>query len=658
MAAEDSILIMGEEPARGSKNYKMRINRQVFNELDYREEQGSLRKASELKKVEEYLHQKYPERQSSSAAMSGTIEKMTIESTYVGPRLPRPLNLKSIHSLLSHFRKGGFLHKKYVLQILYDFRALLEQSPNVQELPIREKMTVCGDLHGQLEDLFTIWHKNGYPAPDNGYLFNGDFVDRGPCSVEVFLSLCAWKIVFPTSMFLNRGNHESRALNNLYGFQEEVVEKYDMQTYEYFQSVFSLLPICSVIQGAVFVVHGGLPRAEGTTLDQIRRINRNVDDPESDPLYQDLLWSDPLDDDKSGILENHRGAGVMFGADMTKSFLKNNRLKYMIRSHEVKDNGFDIVHGRRCITIFSASNYGGSYDNKGAYIVLKSDLVPHIHTFMAGTKKESAQEEDEEEAAEKLAAMNLNILKDLICLHRQQLLDQFMAQDKSSIGRVSQAAWANVLKLVIKLDIPWHAFLSNLANLETDGTINYRLFLARYKLHLAEEYASWEVEVIDRIQERIFSSRQSLEETFKKFDLDGNATLSFEEFVKAMATFDLGLSQGQVKELMKSMDSNGDGQLDFNEFISRFELVYVKEPPPDLSPDVCEFCERIIKQLGRYFMDNGWTLSQAFAQFDADGNGTISFAEFKNALDGANIRLRDSELRNLIHFIDTDNNSR
>lgn len=55
-------------------------------------------------------------------------------------------------------------------------------------------MTVVGDIHGQLQDLFSIFTINGLPCPQNHYIFNGDFVDRGPCGAEVLLTLCAFKV--------------------------------------------------------------------------------------------------------------------------------------------------------------------------------------------------------------------------------------------------------------------------------------------------------------------------------------------------------------------------------------------------------------------------------------------------------------------------------
>lgn len=74
---------------------------------------------------------------------------------------------------------------------------------------------VCGDVHGQFYDLLNVWEMNGLPSLDNPYLFNGDFVDRGSFSVEVILSLLAFKCLMPDAMFMSRGNHESKNMNKV-----------------------------------------------------------------------------------------------------------------------------------------------------------------------------------------------------------------------------------------------------------------------------------------------------------------------------------------------------------------------------------------------------------------------------------------------------------
>lgn len=81
-----------------------------------------------------------------------------------------------------------------------------------------DDFTVCGDVHGQFYDLLNIYEINGYPSETNPYLFNGDFVDRGSFSVEVIITLLAWKILYPEHFHMARGNHESKNLNKIYGY--------------------------------------------------------------------------------------------------------------------------------------------------------------------------------------------------------------------------------------------------------------------------------------------------------------------------------------------------------------------------------------------------------------------------------------------------------
>lgn len=51
----------------------------------------------------------------------------------------------------------------------------------------------------------------------------GDFVDRGSWSAEIILTLFAYKVLYPEHVHLARGNHESRGMNKIYGFDGEVI---------------------------------------------------------------------------------------------------------------------------------------------------------------------------------------------------------------------------------------------------------------------------------------------------------------------------------------------------------------------------------------------------------------------------------------------------
>ena len=65
----------------------------------------------------------------------------------------------------------------------------------------------------QFYDLLNIFKLNGLPSPENPYLFNGDFVDRGSFSVECIFVLFGFKLLYPDRFFMSRGNHESENMN-------------------------------------------------------------------------------------------------------------------------------------------------------------------------------------------------------------------------------------------------------------------------------------------------------------------------------------------------------------------------------------------------------------------------------------------------------------
>lgn len=158
-------------------------------------------------------------------------EKIVVESTYQGPRIDGPITRKTLVDLIEAFQRGEILHEKYVCEILHQGRSILKTVPNFNhvDLATLKHIFIIGDLHGQLADLLHIFNSNGLPANDNPYVFNGDFVDRGANSVEVILILIVSLILYPSSVFLNRGNHEDIMVTVRYGFQKEVNRKYPVK---------------------------------------------------------------------------------------------------------------------------------------------------------------------------------------------------------------------------------------------------------------------------------------------------------------------------------------------------------------------------------------------------------------------------------------------
>lgn len=309
-------------------------------------------------------------------------DKIPVPSNYNGPLIEKKtISKEFVEAMMEHFRAEKVIARRDVVIILKTVLEIFKGIPNFTPIPVPddEDITVCGDTHGQYYDLLNIFKINGNPSPTNRYLFNGDFVDRGSYSFENVTTLLAYKCLYPTSFFMSRGNHEGQAMNRVYGFEGEVKAKYDDKIVALFNEVFNALPTGHIINKKVFVTHGGLYSKDGVTIDDLQRPNRFREIPE-DGVLCESLWSDPQPMKGRGV--SKRGVGCSFGPDVTENFLKTNDLSLVVRSHEVKDEGYVVEHDGKCITVFSAPNYCDQIGNKGAFIRFNGkDLKPRFTQF-------------------------------------------------------------------------------------------------------------------------------------------------------------------------------------------------------------------------------------------------------------------------------------
>jgi len=259
-------------------------------------------------------------------------------------------------TLLKKVNENRSLSSGEITDVLESVAPVFASSPAIPKLDL-PLLTVCGDVHGQYEDMKKIFTAYGSPSASNPFLFNGDFVDRGPNSTACILTLFLHKLIDPKSIFLNRGNHELPEMNAYYGFRREL--KNDT-LWVHFNKVFEQLPVAHVVNGEVFVVHGGLPRE----VVDVQNFSNNEN------TVAEFLWNDPCDTD--GVHANPRGPEVFrFGPNITKKFLSYNNLKCVIRSHEMVDEGFQWSQNNQCLTVFSAPYYAGHFKNKGGVAVLR-----------------------------------------------------------------------------------------------------------------------------------------------------------------------------------------------------------------------------------------------------------------------------------------------
>lgn len=238
-------------------------------------------------------------------------------------------------------------------------------------LEIEAPIKICGDIHGQYYDLLRLFECGGFP-PEVNYLFLGDYVDRGKQSLETICLLLAYKIKYPENFFLLRGNHESSAINRIYGFYDECKRRYNVKVWKLFVGVFNCMPIAAVIDDKILCMHGGLS-PELLSVEQINKINRPTDVPDSG-LLCDLLWSDP-DNEVRDWQENQRGVSYVFGVDVVSKFCERNEIDLVCRAHQVVEEGYEFFAKKQLVTVFSAPNYCGEFDNCGAMMTVNESLM-------------------------------------------------------------------------------------------------------------------------------------------------------------------------------------------------------------------------------------------------------------------------------------------
>ncbi|OQR69270.1 serine/threonine-protein phosphatase PP1-2-like [Tropilaelaps mercedesae] len=269
-------------------------------------------------------------------------------------------------------------------------RELLEVTRRAQKafsaepmlLRISPPLRVFGDLHGQFRDFLLLLDQTGLP-PSTRFLFLGDYVDRGEQSLEVITLLFALKVRFPTSVFLLRGNHEVQPVNRRYGFFEEVTSRYNLEIYGRFGSAFSYMPVAAIVGEKIFCVHGGIsPRLH--SLDQILDIQRPARVPKQG-LLTDLLWADPHPTAEDFADNHDRGISVIFGPKQVEEFLERFDLDLICRGHQLCPKGHEFFADQRLLTIFSAPNYCGQFDNAAGVLSISKNLECEISTFRPTT---------------------------------------------------------------------------------------------------------------------------------------------------------------------------------------------------------------------------------------------------------------------------------
>lgn len=160
--------------------------------------------------------------------------------------------------------------------------------------------------------------------------------------LKVIVLLLSLKIRYPYNIFLLRGNHESRCINERYGFYNECVSRFGQlkgqQLWSSINRTFDYMPVAAIIDDIIFCTHGGISPSL-RNMDQINRIRRPTDVPKNG-LMRDLLWADPAKKRwaRGWHKNKRRKVSYVFGADRVTQFLRRFGYQLLVRAHQVSQS--------------------------------------------------------------------------------------------------------------------------------------------------------------------------------------------------------------------------------------------------------------------------------------------------------------------------------
>ena len=272
--------------------------------------------------------------------------------------------------------------KKACVASVGEYSALIDAAKVVleQEIALREGsglvlvvpqavrgVIVVGDIHGDIESLVHILKAEDMEKADR-IIFLGDYGDRGEGSVEVYYLLLRLKVSVKEKVIMLRGNHEGPMPVRPHDLPSLFIKRYGAKgntLYKKLKELWTYLPLAVLVEGRYLMLHGGLPRNVASIMDIAyahESASRN---------FEEILWSDPIEG--KGYFHSLRGAGMLFGEDVTEKVLRAVGVKALIRSHEPCE-GVKVQQRGRILTLFSRK--GAPYFNtRAAYLVLDENAL-------------------------------------------------------------------------------------------------------------------------------------------------------------------------------------------------------------------------------------------------------------------------------------------
>lgn len=217
------------------------------------------------------------------------------------------------------------------------------------------RVVFVGDTHGDLEATERIIHR--YLKTRNKLVFLGDYVDRGPASLENINLLLEQKIKHPRSVHMLMGNHEGYALGSFH--PADFWETLDTELRQRYGEVLSRLPLAVSTANGILALHGALP--DVLSLEDIGRI-----EPGSAEWHQ-ITWGDWQERAGKSLGIDPCTGRPQFGRGWFDEIMSRLGKKVLIRSHQPESP--PTMYGSRCLTIFTSSAYGNCISERTIAVV-------------------------------------------------------------------------------------------------------------------------------------------------------------------------------------------------------------------------------------------------------------------------------------------------
>ncbi|CAF1374131.1 unnamed protein product, partial [Rotaria sordida] len=393
-------------------------------------------------------------------------------------------------------------------------------------------------------------------------------------------------------------NHEDVLVAAQYGFQDEVNRKYrthKTSLIDLFKDIFSWLPLYSSVhtgKSKIIIMHGGI--SDLIKLEEIKSLQRNryvtmeippesksggkeLTSDEEDEYFQmqDLLWSDPDPYNREGCRNNdQRNIGAFWGSNITEEFLNQYNYSMIIRSHQVKQKGYEYTHDEKVLTVFSASNYCGGF-NWGAIVRWDyNEEEPWLISYKIGSVEMKNLSFNKQVTLFEDPAYHS--LMEKIITNKSSLQKEFEKRDRYRTNHLPLKIWFEIMTNVLRINLPWLTLRSKLVQEDKQGIL-YNTMFDEYSLDNTKFQIS-----NPGIMEDLYMWKDLLMRLFNLIDQDHSGFITRDEFADILKLLlcdednSDGINETYIEELSSAMDLDKNGRIDINEFLESFRIVNVK----------------------------------------------------------------------------------